>query len=189
MTRQTAQPLSEYRTEVVAGVASEIAGSLREYLVLDPPYQRGAVWTEDQRMALVKSWLLGLPIPAVILNDRARNTWTDKAPDARHMAVVDGKQRIETALAWFSGDLYVPASWWPEDAVEMLTATEDGPYVNHFGLTRKVRTFARFQWKLPRIETRLATVREEAEMYLLVNGGGTAQTETDMANAAEVAKR
>jgi hypothetical protein len=35
---------------------------------------------------------------------------------------------------------------------------------------------------------KVATIAEEAEIYLLVNGGGTPQTETDMDNAARIAR-
>jgi hypothetical protein len=33
----------------------------------------------------------------------------------------------------------------------------------------------------------VSTVAEEAEIYLLVNGAGTPQTDADMANAARIA--
>jgi hypothetical protein len=35
---------------------------------------------------------------------------------------------------------------------------------------------------------RVGTVQEEAAIYLLVNGGGTPQTDADMNNAARVKK-
>lgn len=188
MTRQTEKPLREYHMVVLSGVAYEIVNSMRPMLVLDPPYQRGAVWTEDQRIALVKSWLMGTPIQAVMMNDRRRQMWTDEAPGLEHIAVIDGKQRIQTAMAWFDGELKVPASWFEAEWIQGTVDTDDGPYVTFDLLTPMGQRSAKFTWKLPRIEVDLATVREEAAMYLLVNGGGTAQTPEDMANAAEVAR-
>lgn len=38
-----------------------------------------------------------------------------------------------------------------------------------------------------RARARVATVQEEAAVYLLVNGGGTPQTDADMSNAARIA--
>ena len=43
---------------------------------LSPPYQRGSVWTEDQRLDLMYSLLAGYPIGAVILNDRMNTAWS-----------------------------------------------------------------------------------------------------------------
>jgi hypothetical protein len=190
MTRQTAQPLREYRTAVISGVAYEIVNSMRPFLILDPPYQRGTVWTGDQRIALVRSWLMNLTVPSVILNDRSRSIWQDEKPTGeQHLAIVDGRQRIETAMLWFDGAFAVPASWFDPEWVESTVDTDDGPYVAWDNLTRGGRTMAKTQWKLPRLETMLATVTEEAELYLLINGGGTPQTAADMANAAKVAGR
>lgn len=190
MTRQTTQPLREYRSTVISGVAYEIVNSMRPFLILDPPYQRGAVWTLDQRIALVRSWLMGTPIQGIVLNDRARTTWKGESPDSGSIAVVDGKQRVMTAAAWFDGELAVPATWFtPEWLTDEFVQTEDGLYVTHKHLSRPGRTMAKMNFKLPRIEATLATVEEEAELYLLVNGGGTPQTAADMANAAKVARR
>ena len=52
------QPSASYR-----GQASEIARTFRDSFGLDlnPPYQRGRVWTTDQKIALVRSWLIGVP--------------------------------------------------------------------------------------------------------------------------------
>jgi hypothetical protein len=193
MTRQTAKPLHEYRTNVIDGIAWEITSSMRSMLILDPPYQRGTVWTESQRIALVSSWIRGLPIQNVIMNDRRR--WEQNTPEGRkryveqHIAVIDGKQRIETALAWFDSLLPVPASWFDPEDVEATVETADGPYVTFGGLTIEFRRHAKFSWKLPRMEVFLDTVQDEADLYLLVNGGGTPQTMQDMANAAKVARR
>lgn len=190
MTRQTDKPLREYHSVIVAGIAYEVISTMRPYLILDPPYQRGTVWTLDQRIALVRSWLMNTPIQAITLNDRRRLLWKDDKPTGdQHIAVIDGKQRIETAMAWFDGELAVPRSWFEDEWIESTVDTEDGPYVTFDTLTRSGRTMCKYQWKLPRIEADLADVADEAGMYVLVNGGGTPQTAADMANAAEVAGR
>src|SRR5262245_25385378 len=113
MTRQTSAPLKHTSLQASNRSAREIAGSMVEagWLDLNAPYQRASVWSEDQRIALVRSWLLGLPVPAVLFNSRATTAWTaENGTDVMETGqglygVVDGKQRIETAIAWFNGDL------------------------------------------------------------------------------------
>lgn len=194
MTRQTTEPLSDYRLSVSARTAREVAGFMLDQIDVSPPYQRGDVWTRDQRIALVKSWVMGVPIPAIIINDRATSAWKDASgedvydrADGKLWACVDGKQRIETARQWFAGELSVPASWFPARVVKWTVDTSDGPYVTSSGLTIEERRYQGHGWLLGVIDAKLPTLRAEAELYVLINGGGTAQTAEDMANAARVA--
>lgn len=192
MTRQTATPIDHlslaptYR-EVYGQVQNILDGSL----LLDPPYQRGSVWTLDQRIALVESWLRGLPAGVVILSDRSAGQWTDGDPyetGTGIWACVDGKQRLTTGLMWYASEFAVPASWFPADHVAETEDTEDGPYVRFTGLSDKGVRVVKRRCGVMLAETRdCATVADEARFYLLVNGGGTQQTDADMANAARVA--
>ena len=62
-------------------------------LILDPPWQRGDIWSLSKKRSLVESLLLGIPLPSVILH------WeTD-----RSITVIDGKQRL-TAVYQFMQD-------------------------------------------------------------------------------------
>jgi hypothetical protein len=156
----------------------------RGELELDPPYQRGAVWTEDQRVALIRSLISGIPVPALIINARPV-----AAPDQQAQAtyaVIDGKQRLLTVTAWFTGKLAVPASWFPAELVAVTVDTADGPYVTFDGLTETGRGFGSRAMLSVR-ETALATVAEEAAVYVLVNGAGTPQSDSDLAAARRVA--
>lgn len=62
-------------------------------LNLTPSYQRGDVWTTNDRQALIESILRGIPLPSIILREVG-------ASDPQE--VVDGKQRL-TALLRFVG--------------------------------------------------------------------------------------
>lgn len=192
VTRQTTQPLRDRNlTGASDRAAYGIVTTMLGQMDVDPPYQRGSVWTQDQRIALVKSWLMGVPIPTLIVNDRASAEWReatgiDVYEDGMIYALVDGKQRVETAAAWFGDRLAVPASWFPADSVERTEDTADGPYVRYSGLTLVARRFCH-RWRLPVVEAHMPTVQAEAELYLLVNGGGTAQTAADMDRATRVA--
>jgi hypothetical protein len=187
MTRQTDQPLEHRSLNATNREAIGLAKLVEEGdLLLDTPYQRGDVWTLDQRVALVKSWLLGLPIPAMIIADRMAR-WGSGADLGPAYAMIDGKQRTLTAIAWYSSEFAVPASWFPADQVHTMEDTEDGPYVRFTGLTTVgKRRFMRMA-QLPVCEARARDEREEAEIYLLVNGAGTAQTDDDLNRAQRVA--
>ena len=149
-------------------------------LELNPPYQRGSVWTLAQRRALIESILRGIPIGSVTINDRwATNGYTGDVG----YAVVDGKQRIETIRGFFADEFSVPADWFDDN--EVADETTDGEV--HFSqLTDRGQRRAE-NWPVPTIQSVIATVEGEAHLYGLLNGGGTAQTDADMANARDVA--
>lgn len=195
MTRQTSAPIKSFESQSSARSAREIARIFEDNDGdLSPEYQRGSVWSEDQRINLVRSWLMEVPIPSVIINDRLFGPWPDGGPDGTPLggysyAVIDGKQRIETAMAWFSGNLAVPSSWFPAEVVKETTDTNDGLYVCYTGLIQSERRHQALRFQLPTVEARVSTIEEEASLYLLVNGEGTAQTEENMANAARVARQ
>lgn len=193
MTYQTLTPIESRGLHSSDRSACEIARIFAEGDGdLSPEYQRGSVWTYEQRINLMRSWLMGVPVPAVILNDRIFGPWPDGGPNGTPAggytyAAIDGKQRIETAVAWFAGDLAVPASWFPADDIEQTEDTNDGPYVRYTGLTKPGQRYCANRFQLPTVEAKVATLEEEASLYLLVNGGGTPQSDESMANAARVA--
>lgn len=193
MTLQTADPLEHSNLNASNRSARELARMVADgYMTLDPPYQRGDLWTTDQRIGLVRSWLTGVPIPAIIVNDRASAWWTDiDAYDPKGLgpnyAVIDGKQRTLCAIAWFAGDFGVPASWFDPEHVAATVDTDDGPYVTYLGLTVIGQRLMSNRALMPMAQGALPTVRAEAEIYCLVNGAGTPQTDADMTNAARIA--
>lgn len=195
MTRQTAAPLDYLNLNAADRQAREIVRSFSESFGLDlnPAYQRGQVWNEDQQIALIRSWLTGTPTGVVIFNDRstpewkAANGYDPSERDEPIYACIDGQQRVSAARAWFADDLAVPATWFEPEHVERTEETEDGPYVRWGGLTLpRQRHFAN-RAHLTVATVRVATVQEEAAIYLLVNGGGTPQSDADMANAQRIA--
>jgi len=148
-------------------------------LDLDPPYQRGDLWNEEQRVNLIKSILQGLPIGVIFLNSR------DIMEPVR---VVDGKQRVLALRAFLNGELAVPREWFadekdrpknpdvaPESADKDLITVDDltEPGLLHF----KMHAVAVY-------ETNFKTEDEERELYLRINFGGVAHTDEDRARAA-----
>lgn len=192
MTRQTAAPIEHINlTATYRSVRDLVRMRDDGLLTADPPYQRQSVWTTGDQVDLVRSWLRGATIPSVILNDRDTPQWKD-ANGPLHgpcYAVIDGKQRIEAGAAWLGGQLAVPASWFTAEDVTRAEETGDGRYVRYTGLSRPARTqFAMTAGMLPVATAKVATVADEAGLYLLVNRAGIAQTPADLQRAARIAR-
>lgn len=182
MTRQTPEPLEHLGLSASNRSLADLVHLWQEgYYTVDLPYQRGPVWTEDQRIELIHSIMTGTPIPALIINERP---WRRDNP---MYAVIDGRQRMETARMWWENRLAVPASWFPADQVETTVDTADGPYVTFAGLTGTGRRKFANGAQIPVATARVATEAEEAAIYLRVNGSGTAQSAADMERAARIA--
>jgi Protein of unknown function DUF262 len=186
-------PLPRYLLSGSDWHAREVVRSTMPHMDMTPPYQRGAVWNTAQRRALVKSWLMGVPTGVVILNARGSMDWMAANGEdvyesgAPLYVVVDGKQRLETAAAWFEGGLTIPARWLFPEWVRETVPTADGPYVAYGGLSLPGTRNVANRCKLTLVVASLPTVQAEAELYLLINGGGTPQTPQDMARAEHVA--
>lgn len=194
MTRQTSRPLTRLPISTANRQARWLVRQIEDGdLDINPPYQRGAIWTEDQRVALMRSLLSGIPVPTLIINDRHGRHWTDPDTYDRNSgaspsyAVVDGKQRLLCLMAWFAGDLAIPALWIEPECIDHTEDTPDGPYVRVTGLNDLGRRATGERILLPVGEAQAGSLREEAEIYLLVNGGGTPQTDADMDNARTIA--
>lgn len=187
MTLQTAKPIRDLHMNITARAWGEIVHWIQDgNATYDTAYQRGAVWTDEQRIMLIHSIMSGTPIPALIINRRPESMWF--GPDGETLplyAVIDGKQRMMTIKMFMEGDIAVPTSWFdPEDIIE-TEDTADGAYVRYFGLTHKMQRFFENR-PTPVAEASLRTVRREAEVYLRVNSAGTLQTDEDMARATAV---
>lgn len=140
---------------------------------LDPPYQRGAVWGARRKKNLIKSVLMGVPIPAIVVNDRfaAGFSHPGYSQDRNWMnAVVDGKQRM-TALREYVTDCYaVPARWFGLEA-------DLGEVLYSQLPARSQRLFLNTPISISRGQ--FTTLDEERELFDLLNFGGLAQGEKD----------
>lgn len=143
-------------------------------LNLDAPYQRGEVWGEERKIALIKSLTMGLPIGSIYISDR---------PFPEHYTVIDGKQRILALVDWIDGALRVPREWFPDDLIGVGITYED---VSFNGLSEKGRRlwtnqahaqvyWSDFKGTSEKIEA------QESELFDLINFGGVPQGESDHA--------
>lgn len=132
-------------------------------LLLSPPYQRGDVWGMTRRKNLIRSILLGIPIPSIIINDRASAGWDDYVT----CAVIDGKQRMTTILMFLENQFSVSGDWFGMDG-EIVFSNLSVPQQRRFRTT-----------PIPFTEGQLGSLEEETEVFELVNFGGVPQGQTD----------
>lgn len=141
---------------------------------LETPYQRGSVWDEPRRQALIRSMLMGLPVGSVVINKRGYQF-------QKMYAVVDGKQRIETLRAFENDEFAVPRHWFEDRFVEEPDSNDPDVRFSELSI------IGRRHWSnrpFPTLEANVGTIGEEAEIYRLINTGGVDQTPEDLANAA-----
>ncbi len=139
---------------------------------MEQPYQRGVVWGTKRKRNLIKSLLMDVPVPAIVLNDRRRAEFVHPGYDQPRnwlMAIVDGKQRVTAIREFVSDGFSVPARWFGADADEDIRfsqlALRDQNSVMNLLLPVSVGQFA--------------TLDDEQELFDLINFGGLAQGETD----------
>ncbi|WP_417744814.1 DUF262 domain-containing protein [Rosistilla oblonga] len=133
-------------------------------LLIDPPYQRGDVWGLKRRRNLIRSILLGIPIPSIIINNRESAEWVND----QSIAVIDGRQRIQSVLGFLNSRFAVPGEWFGLD--DMVRFAEL-PIVDQRRMRNKPLAFS---------EGSLKTLEDEREVFELVNFGGVPQGETDL---------
>lgn len=190
MTRQLEAPIRHLSLTPTNRLAEDVYHQVgKGSILLDPPYQRGSVWTDGQRLDLMYSMMTGYPIGTAIFNNRM--PWYRDGVRVSY-AVIDGRQRLETICDWFDGKLLIPASWmelgWV-DPTSRTRKTSDGPYVSAADLTEGGQRHVSSRMSLPLVIAQVDSIGEEAEIYRLVNSGGTLQTPENLARAARVARR
>lgn len=187
-------PLVNHNLQATNRNMRDLLGFVRDgHLNLDPPYQRGHVWTMDQRVALIKSLLLGVPVAALVLNVRDGANW--RRDGGEIYACIDGKQRLTTVGMFFDGDIDVPAEWFEPD---WISPTSDRPswtpiapregMVAWPDFTLAARRYMGQGFNIPVAEARLGSLAEEAEVYMLINGAGTMHTADELDKARDIAR-
>ena len=133
------------------------------YLELNPPYQRGDVWGQIRQRNLIRSLMIGIPIPSIIVNDRFAANWGEE------IAIIDGKQRITAILRFLDSELHVPAVWFG------FAGSGDISY--KFLSLAQQRRFRNIPMSV--CEGRLESLGAEQEVFELVNFGGVPQGQSD----------
>ena len=127
-------------------------------LILDPPYQRGYVWTEEQKIKYVEYILRGgFSGKDIFFNSPNWMNWSRKN-SIKPIELVDGKQRIEAVLSFLNNKIKAYGYYLKE-------------YEDNLGLFE-----AEFVFHI----NKLSDPVEVVEWYLGMNDGGTAHTEKDL---------
>lgn len=182
-------PLVNRNMQPTARNLRDLIGFWRDGLInMTPPYQRGDVWTAEQRVALIKSLLLGVPVAALVLNLRDNHLWRANEGEPDHAyAVIDGKQRLTTVRMFFDGDLAVPIAWFEPDWIKP-TARCAVNEVCWSDFELSARRYMGQGFIIPVAEAKLGSLAEEAEVYGLINSAGTAHTTAELDKARRVAR-
>jgi len=113
---------------------------------------------------------MGVPVPAIVINDRYGAHFShpdyDEERNASY-AVVDGKQRTLTILGFISDEFAIPGEWL---GARGLVKFSDMTVANRRGL-RGV--------SVPVCEGKFPTLEQERELFDLINFGGVAQGDSD----------
>lgn len=190
MPRLTHRSLSAHNRQLRGLVRELVDGDL----AVDTPYQRQSVWDTHQRVMMIRSLLTGVPLPAIILNNRNSVAWKRTSGDVPAgepiSVVIDGKQRLETARMWITSELTVPAEWFDDHEIEpsWLAPIRERGWVRYGELTFTTALQLSHLMLVPVAEANVTSVREEAEVYVLVNSAGTQQSPTDILRARRVAE-
>lgn len=169
-----------------------------DHIDLGAPYQRGSVWTDEQRRNLIRSLLMGIPTGTVIVAEQPVST-------ARYLRVLDGKQRIEAIRSFAAGSLAVPAAWF-DDADLNGDVNTDVTFADlsaRGGRMFRNTPFPHLRFRshvemavdpdtgrwTHRDRTTDEALAAEAVVYDLINFGGTPHTDDDRARAATAGSR
>lgn len=125
-------------------------------LDLDPDFQRGHVWTMEQRTSYIEYLLRGGEHGKTIVCNCPG--WP-VGPGPYQL--LDGKQRLESALLFLDGRVPAFGKTFPE-------------------FTGRMRFFVGFKWRILALPDRAACLR----YYLDMNTGGTPHSEGDREGAA-----
>jgi len=134
--------------------------------ILDPPFQRGAVWTQDQKVAWIETMLRGLGLPAIFVNQ-----FPEEHPTyAFREVVIDGQQRLRATLEFMQDGFRVHGELWSE---------QDKFFQRQFCHSRSMCNV---------VLCKFATLKECAELYLKLLTSGTAHTPAEIKKAKDYIK-
>jgi hypothetical protein len=138
---------------------TDLPESEDDHLVVNPPFQRGAVWNLGQKQRWIEALLDDLPIPAIFLN-----SFSGHPVYGHREIVIDGQQRLRAIAEFMKDEFSVRGETWSKQSYEFRRV---------FGLNVVS----------PVVYTRYETEAECVELYLRLLMSGTAHTESEVEKA------
>jgi hypothetical protein len=129
--------------------------------ILDPPFQRGAVWTLKQKRAWIETLLRGLGLPAIFVNQFPQ----EHEIYSFREVVIDGQQRLRATAEFMQDKFRVRGELWSEQT-EVFQ-----------------RGFKHSQSNCNVVLCKYRTLKECAELYLKLLTAGTAHTSEEIKKA------
>ena len=134
--------------------------------VIDPPFQRGSVWSTEKKQAWIESLLMGIGLPAIIVNsfpgEHPVYGWKE--------IVIDGQQRLRATAEFIRDEFPVRGELFSQQSETF----------------RRVFTYSSGLCCV--VYCNYKTDRECAELYLKLLSAGTAHTELEVAKAKNYIK-
>lgn len=154
-----ADPVWTAATHSIDVQVSHIEKSIENFNVdMDPIYQRGHVWSDEQRRTFVGYWLQGGTVPPIWIWQPSEE---QEDVGVRH-ELIDGKQRMTALLDWWHG---------------RIPATIDGRDIWVHETDRQANHRLTIKWMFVRLANRVDVLR----FYLRLNGGGTPHSPEELA--------
>ena len=130
--------------------------------VLDPPFQRGSVWTKSQKVAWIESILMGLGLPTLFIN---RFPVGGHPTYGFHDIVIDGQQRLRATAEFMTNKFKVRGEYYGD---------QSEPFK---------RVWSHTSGMTPVVYCGYETLGECAELYLKLLQAGTAHTSEEIEKA------
>lgn len=131
--------------------------------ILDPPFQRGSVWTLKQKVAWIETLLCGLSLPSIFIN-----RFPDRHPVYGFSEVViDGQQRLRATAEFMQDKFRVRGELYSEQSLPFR------------------RGWIMGGTNAPIVMCQFETDKECAELYLKLLQAGTAHTPAEIKKAQD----
>lgn len=172
------QPVSMDRVDVGLGRLEDSFQNLYN-TDINPDYQRGHVWTDEQRRRYVGFVIQGGQNRPLIINEGPKGNgvgWPGRENEDSYTfrtELVDGKQRYTSLTKWFNGAL--AARLYDGSTLHIEELEQDDKSMRLLRSTIRIRLG---MVKLNRTET--------LRYYLRLNGGGTAHSDDELERVREM---
>lgn len=141
----------------------------QEEIRIAPEFQRQFRWNSETQSALIESFLLGLPIPAIFVATNIDGTWE----------LVDGLQRICTVLRFFGVDApESPKLKFSQDILELeeLRTLKNFEGLRYQDLPRPIRLTLERRYLRVQVLSDKSDVEVRFELFRRLNAGAIALT-------------
>lgn len=163
-------PTANYNVTIrLSRLESFLSEEIQEIgLDLDPEYQRGLKWTEDQKVAYIEHLLTSNRISKTILIAHVRKSG-DLHPG--YYSLLDGKQRLNAMRSFVKGELRIFRHLFPE-----------GVSWDDFSKEARLHPNATFEWSI----IPLTKMSQVYRIYTSTNYGGTFHTPEEIERVREM---